>query len=188
MFCESHFSFKAPLLWAASDGLSTESLVKGTHIGPMLANSDLAVSWEVWPPHLLPAALVGRTVDPWWQDLGRWRWWNKVSRSSFQSGHKTQKYLISPYFRKSWHSRTVENMWMGIISLCCCCSFAKSCLTPCDPMDCSTVGSPVLHYLLEFAQTHVHWVGDATAISQYHIANEVSVLKHYCWFPDFFKE
>ena len=22
-------------------------------------------------------------------------------------------------------------------------------------------GSPVLHYLLEFAQTHVHWVGDA---------------------------
>ena len=96
MFCESHFSFKAPLLWAASDGLSTESLVKGTHIGLMLAISDLAVSWEVWPPYLLPAALVGRTVDPWWQDLGRWWWWNKVSRSSFQSGHKTQKYLLAP--------------------------------------------------------------------------------------------
>ena len=28
-------------------------------------------------------------------------------------------------------------------------------------MDCSTPGLPVLHYLLEFAQTHVHWVGDA---------------------------
>ena len=27
-------------------------------------------------------------------------------------------------------------------------------------MDCSTPGFPVLHYLLEFAQTHVHWVGD----------------------------
>ena len=25
----------------------------------------------------------------------------------------------------------------------------------CDPMDCSTPGFPVLHYLLEFAQTHV---------------------------------
>ena len=25
-------------------------------------------------------------------------------------------------------------------------------------MDCSTPGFPVLHYLLEFAQTHVHWV------------------------------
>ena len=29
-------------------------------------------------------------------------------------------------------------------------------------MDCSTPGFPVLHYLLEFAQTHVHWVGDAS--------------------------
>ena len=30
-------------------------------------------------------------------------------------------------------------------------------------MDCSTPGFPVLHYLLEFAQTHVHWVSDATS-------------------------
>ena len=28
-------------------------------------------------------------------------------------------------------------------------------------MDCSTQGSPVLHYLLEFAKTHIHWVCDA---------------------------
>ena len=28
-------------------------------------------------------------------------------------------------------------------------------------MDCSTSGVPVLPYFLEFAQTHVHWVGDA---------------------------
>ena len=31
-------------------------------------------------------------------------------------------------------------------------------LTLCDPMDYSTPGFPVLHHLLEFAQTHVHWV------------------------------
>jgi len=31
----------------------------------------------------------------------------------------------------------------------------------CDPMDCSTPGFPILHYLLEFAQTHVYWVSDA---------------------------
>ena len=30
----------------------------------------------------------------------------------------------------------------------------------CDPMDHSTPGFPVLHYLPEFAQTHVHWVSD----------------------------
>ena len=37
----------------------------------------------------------------------------------------------------------------------------KSCLILCDPTDCSVPGFPVLHYLQEFAQTHVHWVGDA---------------------------
>ena len=39
-----------------------------------------------------------------------------------------------------------------------CCSVTQSCLTLCDPVDCST---PVLHRLPEFAQTHVHWVGNA---------------------------
>ena len=40
-------------------------------------------------------------------------------------------------------------------------SVAQLCLTLCDPMDCSMPGIPVLHQLLELAQTHVHWVGDA---------------------------
>ena len=31
----------------------------------------------------------------------------------------------------------------------------------CDPMNCSTPGFPVCHYLPEFAQTHSHWVSDA---------------------------
>ena len=42
----------------------------------------------------------------------------------------------------------------------CCCLVAKSCLTLCSPMDYSTPSFPVLHYLLSYAQTHVHWVGD----------------------------
>ena len=37
----------------------------------------------------------------------------------------------------------------------------QSCPTLCHPTDCSTPGFPVLHHLLELAQTHVHWVGDA---------------------------
>ena len=40
-------------------------------------------------------------------------------------------------------------------------SVAQSCLTLCDPMNCSTPGLLVHHQLLEFAQTHLHWVGDA---------------------------
>ena len=35
-------------------------------------------------------------------------------------------------------------------------SVAQSCLTLCDPMDCSMPGYPVLQYLPEFAQTHIH--------------------------------
>ena len=40
-------------------------------------------------------------------------------------------------------------------------SFTQSCLTLCDPMDCSMPGLPVHYQLLEFTQTHVHWVSDA---------------------------
>ena len=34
-------------------------------------------------------------------------------------------------------------------------------MTFCDPMEYSTPGFPILHDLLELAQTHVHWVDDA---------------------------
>ena len=40
-------------------------------------------------------------------------------------------------------------------------SVTQSCLTLCNPMDCSTPGFPVHHQLLELAQTHVHQVSDA---------------------------
>ena len=37
----------------------------------------------------------------------------------------------------------------------------QSWLTLCDPMNSSTPGLPIQHQLLEFTQTHVHWVSDA---------------------------
>ena len=40
-------------------------------------------------------------------------------------------------------------------------SVVPSCPTLGNPIDCSTPGLPVHHQLLEFTQTHVHWVGDA---------------------------
>ena len=42
----------------------------------------------------------------------------------------------------------------------CCYSVIKSCPTLFNPLDCSKTGFPVLHYLSEFAQIHVHWVGE----------------------------
>ena len=42
-----------------------------------------------------------------------------------------------------------------------CCLVTKSCPTLCNPMNHSTPVFPVLHHLPEFAQIHIHWVGDA---------------------------
>ena len=45
-------------------------------------------------------------------------------------------------------------------------SVVQSCLTLCNPMDCSMPGLPVHHQLPEFTQTHVHRVGDAIQLSR----------------------
>ena len=46
-------------------------------------------------------------------------------------------------------------------SSCCCYLVAKWCPTHFNPLNYSSPGFPVLHYLVEFAQIHVHCVGDA---------------------------
>ena len=50
---------------------------------------------------------------------------------------------------------------LASLHICCHCSVTQSCPTRCNPVDCSMTGFPVLHHLLEFAQTHVHWINDA---------------------------
>ena len=55
----------------------------------------------------------------------------------------------------------VSWQFVNSCSSCCCYSVPKSSLTLCDPMNSNMPGFPVLHYLLEFVQTHVLWVGDA---------------------------
>ena len=61
---------------------------------------------------------------------------------------------------RTWSWNESKNA-LYCFTLCCCCSVAKSCPTLCDPMDASTPDFPVLHYLPEFIQIHVHWVSDA---------------------------
>ena len=66
-----------------------------------------------------------------------------------------------------WQVNLDSFEWLDCpILISCCCSITKSCLTLCDPMDCSTPGFPALHHLLEFAKTHVHWVGDVIQTSR----------------------
>ena len=63
--------------------------------------------------------------------------------------------FISHFHINKWQFKFNDKVF------CCCCSVAKPFLSLCDPVDCTTTGFPVLHYLLEFVQTRVHWVSDA---------------------------
>ena len=68
--------------------------------------------------------------------------------------------LLEPVTPKMLGVPSVLRFLLSFVCLCCC-SVTNLCLTLFDPMDCSTPGFPVLHYLPEFAQTHVDWVHDA---------------------------
>ena len=65
-----------------------------------------------------------------------------------------------------------------IIRQTCCCLVAKLCWLCHDPMDCRAPGFPARHCLLEFAQTHVYWVGDA--IQPSHPLLPPLLLYHLC--------
>ena len=61
-------------------------------------------------------------------------------------------------FKTHYKSTIIKTVWYFQIQFS---SVAQSCLTLCDPMDCSVPGVPIHHQLPDLAQTHVHRVGDA---------------------------
>ena len=94
--------------------------------------------------------------------------------------------LLSPYTsnalisglqtQESWPSFTIQTLQPYLVSQCqkainisLAISFSAvivivqslSCVWLCKSMNCNTPGFPVLHHLLEFAETYVYWVGNA---------------------------
>ena len=72
--------------------------------------------------------------------------------------------VIPWHVKNTWAKRSRQYteskiLWTHLITSVS--SVAQSCPTLCDPMNRSTPGLPVHHQLLEFTQTHVHWVSDA---------------------------
>ena len=91
-------------------------------------------------------------------------WTNSISYNS--SCKNLQNIQLSRGFFIMGNVRTctiwnAENWKWEIISSVQFSSVAQSCVTLCDPMDCSPPGFPVHHQLPESTQTYVHWVGDA---------------------------
>ena len=77
--------------------------------------------------------------------------WFLAANLAFKFGRQTSQHFVWKLTRSFYNIRY----------FCCCCLVAKSCLTLCNLMDYSMPSFPVPHHLLEFAQTHVHWIGDA---------------------------
>ena len=79
--------------------------------------------------------------------------------------------ILVPHIRCKSHlcQHTIVLPMGRMLKYCCCCSIIKSYPTLCHPMDYSMPGFPVLHYLLEFAQTHVHWA-DGAIQSSHHLS------------------
>ena len=73
------------------------------------------------------------------------------------------------WIRKLWYIYTMEYSVQFS-------SVAQSCLTLCDPMNCSTPGLPVHHQLPEFTQTHVHQVGDVIQPSHHLLSPSLPAL------------
>ena len=62
----------------------------------------------------------------------------------------------------NWENNTEIREWWGhhqCLNTLQFSSVVQLCLTLCNPMDCNTPGFSVHHQLLEFTQTHIHWVG-----------------------------
>ena len=74
-----------------------------------------------------------KSVQPLWKTVRQFL--KKLKRFTIWSNNPTQ-----------WHQFSSD---------------AQSCLTLCNPTDCSTPGLPVHHQLPELTQTYVHWVSDA---------------------------
>ena len=86
-------------------------------------------------------------------------WVSSVIQMVLESAVKMGTYYTSSVLRPKFRPLCWEKAF--------CCSITHSCLILWDPMDCRMPGLPVLHHLLEFTQTHVHWVGNAIHLILY---------------------
>ena len=129
----------------------------------------LNVAWKL---------VLGFTVSSWsWKTKAKFM--QLVLASTWKPSPYLRKFLISleilysaswlEFLRrqcnlvaKIWEIAMVNKKWTLI---CNSCSHTKLCPTLCDPMNWSMPGFPILHYLLECAQSHVHWVSDAIQLS-----------------------
>ena len=111
----------------------------------LYANSDSLTSFPIWSPFTSFPSLICVV---------------RTSKTTLNKSIKSTYLCLVPDSKGNTFSFSLLIMMLSIGLPLLLFSHTKLCLTICDPMDSSTPGFPVLHHLMEFAQTHVYWVGD----------------------------
>ena len=102
---------------------------------------------------------LGTWFQEWWEGLD----WDGDDDQDETENREVNCGVISVVQCRVWTEATVEGYSKdrtGISSVQFS-SVAELCPILCNPMNRSTPGLPIHYQLLEFTQTHVHWVGDA---------------------------
>ena len=85
---------------------------------------------------------------------GYWQWYNlptSLSSKAFSVSQYTFAFILSIFLNAPYKN----SLLLPLITRLQFSSVTQSCLTLCDPMDCSRPGFPVLHRVPKLAQTHV---------------------------------
>ena len=96
-----------------------------------------------------------------------WRWhFQFMQHHPLEAAIGTNPILRLPFLtRVEFLPILIWWVFSGVHILSCCCPVTKLCPTLWGATDCSMPGLPVLHYLPEFVQIHVHWVSEANPLS-----------------------
>ena len=119
---------------------------------------NAAPDFEVAGAHQAPPSLGFSRQEHWsglpfpspMHEREKWKWSHSVLSDSYWPHGLQPTRLLHPWDFPG------KSSGVG-----CHCLLCLSCLTPCNPMECSTWGFSVHDQLLELAQTHVHRVSDA---------------------------
>ena len=154
--CQASLSFT--ISWSFRKLMSIESVMLSNH---------LILCHPVLPPSVFPSIRVSSYESALcirWPDY----WSFSIIAIAWKQGWTTKSFLI---LNCSWF---IVSYWFGVYSIVIWCFnrlysfrsyflavYSLSGVWLCNPMDCLMPGFHVLHHLLELAQTHIHWVGDA---------------------------